>query len=180
MTERVLGQLALNRALLARQLLLERASLDLEWRRLSFQVEMDASDEEHLKDLWLGVGLDNFLYYYGDYIRSGAEVDRWLSHPHNIVLDFLSRLGILGFACGVWLIAGFWRTAIGAYRKLAADRDGRALCVGLMALVADMLAHGLVDHSFFLLDLAYAFLLALALVQYLRSTAGEAASLAKG
>jgi len=120
----------------------------------------------------LGVGLDNFLYQYrGRYILPDAWQEPNLSHPHNIVLDFLSRLGVLGFACGVWLIAGFWRTAIAAYRKLTADRDGRALCVGLMALVADMLAHGLVDHSFFLLDLAYAFLLALALVQYLRTTA---------
>jgi len=33
--------------------------------------------------------------------------------------------------------------------------------------VADMLAHGLVDHSFFLIDLAFAFFLILALVQSL-------------
>jgi len=34
-----------------------------------------------------------------------------------------------------------------------------------------MLAHGLVDHSFFLLDLAFAFFLTLALVQHLRRLA---------
>ena len=45
---------------------------------------------------WTGVGLDNFLYYYGDYILPGAEIERWLSHPHNIVLDLLVRTGLPG------------------------------------------------------------------------------------
>jgi O-antigen ligase len=120
----------------------------------------------------LGVGLDNFLYEYrSKYILPDAWQEPNLSHPHNIALDFLSRLGLLGLACGVWLLAGFWRTALLAYRKLTADPEGRALCVGFMASVADMLAHGLVDHSFFLLDLAYAFCLALAAVQHLRTAA---------
>jgi hypothetical protein len=37
-----------------------------------------------------------------------------------------------------------------------------------MGGVADMLAHGLVDHSFFLVDLAYAFFLALALAERMK------------
>jgi O-antigen ligase len=121
---------------------------------------------------WLGVGLDNFLYQYrSHYILPDAWQDPNLSHPHNIVLDFLSRLGVLGFACGVWLQVSFWQTAVGAYRRLKTNRDELALCVGLMASVADMLAHGLVDHSFFLLDLAFAFCLALAAVQSWRQAA---------
>jgi putative inorganic carbon (HCO3(-)) transporter len=129
----------------------------------------------------LGVGLDNFLYAYrSKYIQPEAWQDPNLSHPHNMALDFLSRLGVLGFACGAWLLVGFWQTAITTYRKLAADREGQALCVGLMASVADMLAHGVVDHSFFLLDLAYAFCLILAAVQFLRATARETAGLLKG
>ncbi len=106
----------------------------------------------------LGVGPDNFLYAYrGFYILPAAWQEPNLSHPHNIVLDFLSRLGVLGFGCGVWLMAAFWRAA----RTLPAS----PLPIGLMALVADMLAHGLVDHSFFLVDLAFVFMLALALIQ---------------
>ena len=42
---------------------------------------------------WRGVGPDNFLYWYGDYILPGAEVDRWLSHPHNLVLELLGAAG---------------------------------------------------------------------------------------
>jgi hypothetical protein len=42
-----------------------------------------------------------------------------------------------------------------------------------MASVADMLAHGLVDHSFFLIDLAFAFCLMLALVQQLGQLAEQ-------
>jgi hypothetical protein len=42
-----------------------------------------------------------------------------------------------------------------------------------MASVADMLAHGLVDHSFFLIDLAFVFCLTLAVVQHLQRLAEE-------
>ena len=139
----------------------------------------------------LGVGPDNFLYQYRSrYILPEAWQDPNLSHPHNIALDYLSRLGLLGFATGLWIHLAFWRTAIYTYRRLkmahpspvgnVAD-GGRAgdgghllpLCIGLMASVADMLAHGLVDHSFFLVDLAFAFCLMLALMQYLRYLARE-------
>jgi O-antigen ligase len=131
----------------------------------------------------LGVGPDNFLAQYRSrYIRPEAWEEPNLSHPHNLALDFLSRLGVLGFAAGVWLVAGFWVTAVGVYRRLAAAGDAErrsllALTVGLMGLVADMLAHGLVDHGFFLVDLSYVFFLALAVVQHLRRLA-EAPALA--
>jgi O-antigen ligase len=134
-----------------------------------------------------GVGLDNFLYQYRSrYILPEAWQDPNLSHPHNIVFDYLSRLGLLGFAAGVWLQAAFWGLGWEVYRRLrpapgarwagreSERRDLLALTVGLMASMADMLAHGLVDNSFFLVDLACAFCLTLALMQHLRRLAAEA------
>jgi O-antigen ligase len=119
--------------------------------------------------------------YRSRYILPEAWQEPNLSHPHNLVLDFLSRLGVLGFAAGLWLIGGFWLAALAAYRRLAATTDPHqrsllALAVGLMGLVADMLAHGLVDHSLFLVDLSYAFFLALAAVQHLRRLADAPAA----
>jgi O-antigen ligase len=137
----------------------------------------------------LGVGPDNFLSQYRSrYILPEAWQEPNLSHPHNLVLDFLSRLGALGLACGVALVAGFWHTALGQYRRLAGGqspspgtrlseperRSLLALSVGLMGLVAAMLAHGLVDHGLFLVDLSYAFFLALGAIQHLRRLVGEA------
>jgi len=119
-------------------------------------------------DHWLwGVGPDNFLYYYGDYILPGAEVDRWLSHPHNIVLDFWLRLGLPG-AVLLALVAG---VAIRSAR-LALRQAGphRVIAIGLAGGLAAMLAHGLVDSSLFVVELAGWFLAALALLQVL---AGE-------
>jgi uncharacterized membrane protein YedE/YeeE len=46
------------------------------------------------------------------------------------------------------------------------DRDHRALVLGLTGSLAYTLAHGLVDASYFFVDLAFAFLLALGLVQW--------------
>jgi O-antigen ligase len=123
----------------------------------------------------LGVGPDNFLYQYRSfYILPEAWQDPNLSHPHNLALDHLSRLGLLGFVCGVWLHVGFWRVAVDAYRRLRQmDRELSALCVGLMASMADMLAHGLVDHAFFLIDLALVFGLTLGLAHRLQRFARE-------
>jgi O-antigen ligase len=117
----------------------------------------------------LGVGLDNFLYAYrGRYIRPAAWQEPDLSHPHNFILDYWSRIGTLGLAAGLWLQAGFWRLAL-PLRHLP-GRDERALALGLMGSMVDVLAHGLVDNSFFLVDLAFAFCLTLGLVVHLART----------
>ena len=115
-----------------------------------------------------GVGLDNFLYAYRTrYILPAAWEERNLSHPHNILLDWWTRLGILGVVALAWLLAAFFSTAARLYRRLA-DPTLRALALGLMASMVNFLAHGLVDNSFFLTDLALVFALTLGVVALLK------------
>lgn len=133
-----------------------------------FRLKLWRTTIEMIRDHpWFGVGLDNFLYQYrGRYILPEAWQEPDLSHPHNFLLDHWVRLGICGAATGVWLQVAFWRMAL-PLRHLH-DPDGRALALGLMGAMANMLAHGLVDHSFFLIDLAFAFFLILSLADALR------------
>lgn len=114
-----------------------------------------------------GIGLDNFLYYYqhGYRLPSGWE-DPDLSHPHNIVLDFWLSLGFPGLLVLVggmgWLareVARGWRDSSG---------EVRGMYVGVTGALVDMVAHGMVDNSFFLPDLAVLFWLMFAIVTVLR------------
>ncbi|MBU0703787.1 MAG: O-antigen ligase family protein, partial [Chloroflexi bacterium] len=115
---------------------------------------------------WLGVGPDNFLYHYRSrYILPAAWEEPHLSQAHNVLLDYGTRMGIAGLAAGVWLQVAFWRLAL-PLRRLT-DRDHRGLALGLMASMVNFLAHGLVDASYFLIDLAFAFFLTLVVVQWL-------------
>jgi O-antigen ligase len=115
---------------------------------------------------WLGVGLDNFLYYYGDYILPGAEVERWLSHPHNLLLDFWLRLGVGGVVLLIAFLVGFFRRVCRIHR--VSRRDG--FYAGTMGFAAGMLAfvvHGSADSSYFVTELAYWFMFALVWVNSL-------------
>jgi hypothetical protein len=113
---------------------------------------------------WLGVGPDNFLYQYRTwYMLPDAWQEPNLSHPHNIVLDFATRLGIAGVAVLVWVQVAFWRLALALYRRLQPG-EARATLSGLMAGMVATLAHGVVDHAFFLVDLAFIFCLMAAVV----------------
>ncbi len=117
---------------------------------------------------WFGVGLDNFLYEYrGRYILEGAWRDPNLSHPHNIFLDFATRIGLPGLLVGLWLIALLARTLWRVRRTVSPE--WLPLVVGLGAALADIFFHGLVDHSFFLVDLAFAFYLLLGTAVWLQS-----------
>ncbi len=108
-----------------------------------------------------GVGLDNFLYQYRTrYVLPEAWEELDLSHPHNIVLDYWTRLGILGVIAIGWLLFTFFRKALHLYCKLE-DRDLKALLLGLMASMVALLAHGMIDNSYFLVDLAFVFCLTL-------------------
>lgn len=113
-----------------------------------------------------GAGLDQFLYLYRSrYILPEAYEEPNLSHPHNIVLDFWTRLGILGLPILAGLQFAFWRGGWRAWRALrGSDRLLAALAAGAMGSMADVLAHGMVDNSFFVVDLAYVFCFTLALV----------------
>ncbi len=105
---------------------------------------------------WLGVGLDNFLYEYrGRYILANAWQEPSLNHPHQIILDFGTRLGILGLIVGTWLFS----TLLSTLYSLLSTRS--SLVIGLLGATIYILAHGLVDHSFFLIDLAFVFYLLL-------------------
>lgn len=125
---------------------------------------------------WLGVGPDNFLYHYRSrYILPVAWQEPDISQAHDVVLDYATRMGVPGLAVGAWLQVAFWRAAL-PLRRLS-DPDRRALALGLMGSMANFLAHGLVDASYFLIDLAFVFFLTLGLVQWL---AGEGESAAPG
>ncbi|MBN1888518.1 MAG: O-antigen ligase family protein [Thermoflexales bacterium] len=145
-------------------------SSDTSFFRLSLWKSAVAMIWDH--PLW-GVGLDNFLYAYrGRYMRPEAWAEPSLSHAHNVLLDYATRLGLVGLATAAWMQVEFWARALPLRRS--SDPMSRALAIGLMASMVDFLAHGLVDASFFVVDLAYVFFVTLALVQVLGAVASTA------
>lgn len=107
----------------------------------------------------LGIGLDNFLYEHrGRYILESAWREPYLNHPHNFFFDFATRLGLLGLAVGLWLWTSLGRISWSAV-TVTEQSVFKPLAIGLLAAFGHATAHGLVDHSFFLIDLAYSFML---------------------
>lgn len=118
-----------------------------------------SSAQMALDNFWLGVGPDNFLYSYrSGYILPAAWRDPSLNHPHNILLDWWTRIGLPGLViAAAWLSLGLrslWR---------AAKAD--ALAVGALGAIAAALGHGLIDASFALPDLMLVWVLLLHLFQ---------------
>jgi O-antigen ligase len=140
-----------------------------------FRVALWKSALQMIRDHPLfGVGPDNFLYAYrGRYLLPEAWQESSLSHPHNVILDFAARLGLIGLGVFVWMQIAFWSTALRALRraKAALDTGQWALLIGFMASMINFLAHGLVDASYFVVDLAFVFMLTLALIQSVNSVA---------
>ncbi|HIC87871.1 MAG TPA: hypothetical protein EYP04_00460 [Anaerolineae bacterium] len=111
--------------------------------------------------LWLGVGPDNFLYAYRTrYALPTAWEELNLSHPHNLVLDAWSRTGLIGLLTLGWLLIAGWRRGWRLWQRLSSANE-RALVLGLLGGLVAALTHGLIDNSFFLVDLAFLFMLAL-------------------
>ena len=128
----------------------------------------------------LGVGPDNFLYAYRSrYVLPSGWQELNLSHPHNILLDLWTRLGLLGVAAGVAALAvnfaAGWRLFTmrlaviveDPTQGMASGGDGGVslqtalpegspvwpLALGLLGGLAAAVAHGLIDNSLFLPDL---------------------------
>lgn len=131
-----------------------------------FRIRVWQSALNVLRDYPLtGLGMDQFLYRFrGRYILPDAWQEPNLSHPHNILLDFWIRLGVIGVAVLAWTQFLFWNFAVTVYRQ---TRSGRAIehamIVGTMASMAALLTHGLIDNSVFVQDLIYVYMFLLVL-----------------
>lgn len=120
-----------------------------------------------------GLGLDQFLYAFrGIYIYPDAWQDPHLSHPHNILLDFWIRLGLGGVSLLVAFQWWFWQS-IASGKALSDNQPEKqviftAIRLGILGSMVNLLAHGLIDNSVFVLDLVYVFVLLLTLAMFLR------------
>ena len=123
-----------------------------------------------------GVGLDNFLYSYrGKYISPDAWQDPNISHAHNVILDFSARLGLPGLASIMWILYTFFKTANQTI-STTMDPKLRLLTIGLTASMINFIAHGLVDASYWFIDLAFAFMLTISIIQRITNVDDHAES----
>jgi putative inorganic carbon (HCO3(-)) transporter len=117
-----------------------------------------------------GLGLDQFLYFFrGQYIFPDAWQEPDLSHPHNFILDFWTRLGIGGLFVFGWLQIVFWRRVVSIYRATNSSPLAQCILIGVTGAMVNLLGHGLVDNSVFVIDLAIIFVFLLAIPQVLDS-----------
>ncbi len=139
--------------------------LNLQGETTTFRIKLWQATVNMVRDHPVfGVGLDNFLYQYRTrYVLPEAWQELNLSHPHNILLDYWTRLGLLGLATLAVQQWSFFKAGFGAYRRLD-DALDRALVVALMAGMVYALAHGLIDNSFFLVDLSFVLALSFGLL----------------
>lgn len=102
----------------------------------------------------MGVGPDQFLYHYrSNYLLPTAWQEPNLNHPHNLLLDWWTRLGLVGLVLGMgWLGAGVW-TIWRWLRRTAGHDNEAALALGLLAAAAAGVAHGLIDVGYALPEL---------------------------
>ncbi len=132
----------------------------------------------------VGVGPDNFLYYYSNddacaphhiahwyYSQDNqTNFERCISHPHNMFLDFWLSTGLLGLVAALALLGLFAVLGLRLLRRADASRKGPLL--GALAAMLALVVHGEVDNSYFLPDLAVYFWLCIGVVTILHAAEG--------
>lgn len=146
--------------------------LDLSEGTNFFRIRVWQSAINIIRDYPLtGIGLDQFLYAFrGRYMLPDAWQEPDLSHPHQVLLDFWTRLGVLGVLWFAAVQVLFWLEGLRLYRVL---RQGDpllfALMIGTLASMVNLLTHGLIDNSVFVNDLSYVFILLIAVISNIRA-----------
>ncbi len=118
-----------------------------------------------------GIGPDNFQRYYAPtktqdpyagcapglgYMQPAAGSEPCLSHPHDEFLDYWLSSGLVGLVAFLWILVVFYRTAAQIWRRTD-DRIVRAMVLGVGASMVASTLHGLIDNSYFLVDLSLFF-----------------------
>jgi len=115
-----------------------------------------------LKHNWFfGAGLNGYQTAILPYHLPTFEV---FLYPHNFILNFWSELGILGLFSFLWLSVSFlWKNVKDYFGKIKNGLENNFLNLTLIAVLIQILIHGLVDVPYFRNDLAIIFWLVMAM-----------------
>jgi len=98
----------------------------------------------------LGVGLNHFNYHYQEYAREiGLDPRSEERSPHNLFLEIMSELGVLGL---IWFIALQWVAFSGLFRARkafleAGMRDYAGISLAIAAAIVGFLVTGIFLHN---------------------------------
>lgn len=125
----------------------------------------------------LGIGPDQFLYYYSNRYTSHpywisvlnghaalAAREPDLAQPHNLLLDFWLSGGLLALTGFLVALGVCWRRCLGVWRSASTGDWYGAAALGIGGLVLAGVLHGMVDNGYFAPDLALVFWWAVAVV----------------
>lgn len=105
----------------------------------------------------MGVGFANWSYMYSNYYMLDSANEK-LKHAHNIYLQLLSTVGIVGLLGFIYFVGSYLKEKIYGFKLY------RYNIVGILGVVIFLL-HGLVDASLFVKSSARLFWLFLAIYQ---------------
>ena len=99
-----------------------------------------------------GIGMDQFLYQHNPrYIDPSAWQERYISHPHNLLLDSWLSLGLPGILLLTAAVIALWRQTVSVRKH---STTGQCWQAAATASLTAGLVHSLVDNGYFLPDLA--------------------------
>lgn len=97
---------------------------------------------------WVGVGPGNYPVAYARYYVHPAFSEPLAGHPHNIYLQLLAEVGLVGLAAYLlllaWALAAAWR----AYRRAPALVIWRTAVIGVMGTLTAVMVHTLFDNIY--------------------------------
>lgn len=101
-----------------------------------------------------GIGLGLFEQRYLDFAKRlfNPPLELRMLHSHNIILQFLVNTGVVGTAGWLWLVVNFIRGIWGA-----AVRERDILAASVLAAMAALLTHGMLDLAYWKNDLSALF-----------------------
>ena len=103
---------------------------------------------------WLGIGPGLFQEYYLNYQNQMLPYLEWaVPQPHNLFLAFWLQTGLVGLTGFIWLLILFFRQI----------KSSHLISYFLMAAMIYLLAHGLVDTTYWKNDLSIIFWLLIGL-----------------
>lgn len=133
-----------------------------------YRLDIWNSTLDLLKDYWLygvGLGWRAFTRIYYTYMRNSAIIP----HAHNLFLQLLSEMGIVGLGIFLWLLLALFR--LGLKLSAAGSRAVKNLSAGVCGALAGFFIHSFFDYTLWYYSLAIFFWILIAILLLLEKLA---------